>query len=296
MRNAVGPSPAASPVLSTFAAVTPAKLSAPSTAIVGLDAEFSWTAPASTGGKPITGYKVYIRGKTGAYHLETDHCSVSTTSCSVSLLTLQGSPYLLEQGVRIQATVSAVNAIGESVASSVNSGGAFLETVPSAPPVAPSRNVLTGQTSITVDFLPLAGTSSGGAPVQSYELLWDEGVNHAATDLAVINNGATVSLVGGPSGSGGIEGDSLLTSFKIEDPADPTYVVSGRLYRFRYRAKNRQGWGAPSSTTTIMAAAVPGQLSPAATEMNDALVKVSWVLPDPPGYSSGGQAVTGFEV
>ena len=102
-----------------------------------------------------------------------------------------------------------------------------------------------------------------------------------------------MSLVGGPAGSGGTEGDSLLTSFKIEDP---TYVVSGRLYRFRYRAKNRQGWGAPSSTTTIMAAAVPGQLSPAATEMHDALVKVSWVLPDPPGYSSGGQAVTGFEV
>lgn len=186
VRNEVGPSPAASPVLSTFAAVAPAKMSAPLTTIVGLDAAFSWTAPASTGGKPITGYKVYIRGKTGEYHLETDHCSVSTTSCSVSLLTLQGSPYFLEQGVRIQATVSAVNAVGESVASSVNSGGAFLETVPSAPPVAPSRNVLTGQTSITVDFLSLAGTSSGGAPVQSYELLWDKGVNHAETDLVVI--------------------------------------------------------------------------------------------------------------
>jgi hypothetical protein len=76
----------------------------------------------------------------------------------------------------------------------------------------------------------------------------------------------------------------------------PVTLVGGTVYNFRYRAKNRQGWGAVSTTTGIMAAAVPGQLSPVATEMNGVNVKIQWTIADQPSYSDGGQPVTGYEV
>jgi hypothetical protein len=45
-----------------------------------------------------------------------------------------------------------------------------------------------------------------------------------------------------------------------------------------------------------MAAAVPGQLSPVATVMNGALVKIAWTTADQPAYSDGGQPITEFTV
>lgn len=56
--------------------------------------------------------------------------------------------------------------------------------------------------------------------------------------------------------------------------------MSGHDYRFRYRARNRQGWGAFSSQTSILAAAAPAQLSPIATAMNGARVKFVWTIFD----------------
>lgn len=74
------------------------------------------------------------------------------------------------QGDLIEVRIRAVNLIGDSLDSSVNSAGALVEKVPSAPPVAPLRNLATDMTSVTVDFYPLIGTSIGGAPILSYEL------------------------------------------------------------------------------------------------------------------------------
>jgi hypothetical protein len=41
------------------------------------------------------------------------------------------------------------------------------------------------------------------------------------------------------------------------DALDPSYITSGEWYNFRYRAKNRQGWGGFSTTGSIIAANVP---------------------------------------
>jgi hypothetical protein len=254
-------------------------MSAPSTAVVGLGAEITWTEPAAAGGLPIIGYKVFLRTGSGAFLLETTYCAVATTSCTVPLLALQQSPWGLALGALVQVKVRATNLLGDSVDSSPNTAGALIETVPSSPPVAPLRNALTGTSSITVDYHPLAGAARGGAPILSYELQWDQG-----------SAGATwVSLVGAAS-------DSVLTQFTVQDAQDPAYVVSGTVYEFRYRARNRQGWGAFSSATSIMAAAEPGQLSPVATAMNGANVRLAWTTADQPSYSDGGQPITAFEV
>ncbi len=143
--------------------------------------------------------------------------------------------------------------------------------MPRAPPVAPVRNALTSRSSITVDYYALTGTSGGGAEVLSYELQWDQGPT--IMDW--------VELVGHST-------NSLLNQYTIRDPSNPSYVVAGTYYRFRYRAKNRQGWGAWSPTASIIAAEVPGQLSPLVTAMNGASVKLAWTQDDQPAYSDGG--------
>ena len=222
VRNEVGWSAAESPVLSTYSATVPGQMAAPTTA-VDADTEvlISWTAP-DAGGLTITSYAVDIRGVDGTYHLEATYCAVSTTSCSVPLLHLQGSPFNLELGDLAQAVVRATNLIGESPDSSHNTDGALVETVPSAPPVAPQRNAATTLSSLSVDYYALTGTSRGGTPVLSYELQWDQGASV----------GVWQELVGFSS-------DSLLNQFTVEDVSDPAYITSGGWYSFRYRAKNR---------------------------------------------------------
>ena len=120
-------------------------MGAPTTAVSGYDVLISWAAP-TDGGLPITGYEVVIKNQAGVYVLEETYCSVSVTSCSVPLLTLQDSPYELELGDLVQARIRAVNLIGVSIDSSHNTDGALIETVPSAPPVAPVRSSATSMT------------------------------------------------------------------------------------------------------------------------------------------------------
>jgi hypothetical protein len=86
----------------------------------------------------------------------------------------------------------------------------------------------------------------------------------------------------------GYSADSLLNQFTVVDALDPSYITSGEWYAFRYRAKNRQGWGDFSTTGSIIAANVPDQLSPIATSMNGASVKFTWTTADQVSYSDGG--------
>jgi hypothetical protein len=82
--------------------------------------------------------------------------------------------------------VRATNLLGDSSDSSANTVGALIETVPSAPPVAPARNnLLTTMTSITVDYLAVTGFATGGATILSYELQWDQGPG-AATWVSLV--------------------------------------------------------------------------------------------------------------
>ena len=94
--------------LSNEASATPA--TAPS-APTGLTATpgngqvtLNWTAPSSTGGSAITGYKVYEGTTTGGENLATPVCSGTTTSCTVTGLT-NGTPYFFK--------VLATNTVGD---------------------------------------------------------------------------------------------------------------------------------------------------------------------------------------
>ena len=77
-----------------------------------------------------------------------------------------------------------------------------------------------------------------GLPVTNYELDWDAGLGGTPrTILALLSNNVF----------------SVSTSISVADLND------GANYMFSVRAKNAQGFGAYSASTTIMAASVPGK-------------------------------------
>lgn len=86
----------------------------------------------------------------------------------------------------------------------------------------------------------LYGSSNGGSDVDSYEIQWDQG-------------------------------PSVLTFVSLQQNMDSQVTVSsnisaGKPYRFKYRARNRQGWSEYSDVSYILAANVPAQILPVSVD------------------------------
>ncbi len=128
----------------------------------------SWTAPASSGGSPITAYTV-----TSSPGART--CSTGTLSCTVAGLT-NGTPYTF--------SVTATNAAGPGPASAP-SGAVTPRTIP-GPPTAVSATP--GDASALVSWT--APASSGGSPITAYTVTSSPGAKTCAT-------GARSCTVGG---------------------------------------------------------------------------------------------------
>ncbi len=63
--------------------------------------------------------------------------------------------------------------IGPSIGSVFNSFGALVEIVPHKPPTAATKHYTTTQSVLVINYLYLEGTANGGAPILSYEIMWD---------------------------------------------------------------------------------------------------------------------------
>jgi Right handed beta helix region/Fibronectin type III domain len=114
-------------------------------------ATVSWTAPASTGGSPITGYAV-------TPYLGTSAQPVTTVAASAVSATISG----LANGATYTFTVTATNALGSGPATSSNA-----VTLPTVPGSVTNLKVTTGpkQTATVTWSAPL---SDGGSPVTQY--------------------------------------------------------------------------------------------------------------------------------
>lgn len=79
------------------------------------------------------GYTIEFKTNSGTFMEYTTTCDgmdatiSGNLECKVPLLALQDTGFELVQGAQVQARVSAVNAIGSSTPSAVNSGGAIVE-------------------------------------------------------------------------------------------------------------------------------------------------------------------------
>lgn len=72
--------------------------------------------------------------------------------------------------------MQAHNARGWSAISPANTVGAQIQTVPSIM-AAPTRDPLTSNTQLVVDWVALTSPQNGASPVLSYGVMWDQGIN-----------------------------------------------------------------------------------------------------------------------
>jgi hypothetical protein len=146
--NGLGVGPASMPSNTVVVPTSPGPpLAVSGTSFANTQSVVSWSAPASTGGLPITGYAV-----TSSPGNKT--CTTAgIPSCTVNGLT-NGTAYTFK--------VTATNAIGTGPASAP-SGPATPSTLPGAPVIGTATN---GVDSATVSFG--APASNGGAPITGY--------------------------------------------------------------------------------------------------------------------------------
>jgi fibronectin type 3 domain-containing protein len=155
--NAVGASQPSNEVSATPQATVP---SAPSGLVASGGAgsvSLSWSAPASDGGSPVTGYNVY-RGTSAGGESATPMATGVTTTTFTDTTAVNGTTYFY--------TVAAVNAVGVSAQS--NEASATPQpaaTVPSAPQ---SPTASGGNGTVTVSWSP--PTSNGGAAITGYNV------------------------------------------------------------------------------------------------------------------------------
>ena len=171
------------------------------------------------------------------------------------------------QGSDVIAEVRATNSIGEGQPSFVNSAGGQIEVSPHTPELAPMRNVSTSTTeNIGIVMPEITGIQTGGSPILSYALYWDQG------------SGIWTNLTGvgqyHPSRYYTVEG-----------------LTNTNLYKFKYKVRNVHGWSDYSPEVELMSAAVPAQMDPPTTEMNEQYLKVKWLASD-----NGGSEITQYKV
>lgn len=140
-RNTVGYS-AKSAVYQIVAATVPSTPSTPATSIQNNAVTITWAPPAANG-QTIIGYRIYVQQSDGTYSQSLATCDGSTfnvmvsTSCQITVQTLQAAPYNLASGAGVYAKVLAYNSIGDSLLSGVGNGAILvLSYVPGAPTLA----------------------------------------------------------------------------------------------------------------------------------------------------------------
>ncbi len=166
--NGTGPASAASP-----AVTTPDVPGAPGNLVAApgdQSASLSWSAPASTGGRPLTGYTVLVSPAAPSATF-----SVTGTGAVVSGLA-NGTAYAFQ--------VLASNAVGDGPASA-----ASLPVTPYTVPTAPGRPVaVAGDAAVMLTWT--APGSDGGSPVTGYTVTASPGgATRSATSTGITFTG-----------------------------------------------------------------------------------------------------------
>jgi fibronectin type 3 domain-containing protein len=284
----------------------------------------SWTAPANTGGSPITGYTVARSPGTGT-------TTVAGTSLAVTGL-VNGTTYTF--------TVSASNAAGTSTQAAAT---ATPFGVPAAPPgftatpgngsvalswTAPVNDgsaitgyrvttnpgglqTTTAGTSLTVSSLTngtqytftVAAVNAGGAGPASTATATPFGPPGVPQSLTASSSDSQVALSwAAPASNGG----SAITGYTVtRNPGNvvatttstslnATALTNGTTYTFSIIAANATGPGAAASITAtpVAAAGAPGAPANVVATPANGQVVVTWAPP----ASDGGSPVTGYTI
>ena len=179
--NAVGEGPRSAPIAATPATVPGAPTLVSATA-GNASVALAWTAPASSGGSPITGYTVSA-SPGGAT------CTATGLGCTVDGLT---------NGVTYGFTVLARNAVGSGAPSNTLSA---TPRAPGQPPSAPQNVALSPNLPEGIGVSWAAPSSSGTSPVNGYRI-YRSSVSQGETFLASV--GTVLSFTDTTAANGGL--------------------------------------------------------------------------------------------
>ena len=220
--------------------------------------DLSWSAPASTGGSAITGYRIEISSDGGSNWTDL----VATTGAT-------GTDYSdtsVPPGTTRHYRVSAINAGGTGVPSNTASATTVAAT---SVPGAPTGLLATASGSTGIDLSWSAPTGTGGSAITGYR-------------IEVSSNGGSnwINLVANTS--------NTTTTYAH------TGLAAGTTRHYRVSAINANGTGPTSgvanATTGTSVPGAPTVLS--ATASGTARIDLSWSAP----ASTGGTAITGYRI
>ena len=216
----------------------------------------SWTAPASDGGSPISGYRIEESpdGNSSWTTLEADTNSTRTTYPHTGL----------SGGTTRHYRVSAINSNGAGAPSNVD-GATTGTTVPDAPTVLTAT--ASGTTRINLSWT--APASDGGSPITGYRIESSPNGRSSWTVLVATTGGASTTH-------------------------SDTGLPGGTTRHYRVSAINSNGAGAASNVAgTTTGTSVPGApTSLTATASGTARINLSWTAP----ARDGGTPLTGYRI
>ena len=241
-------------LLSTTVPGAPSGLTATASGTTQID--LSWSAPASTGGSAITGYKIESSSDGGSSWTDL----VANTSNATTTYAHTG----LTAGTTRHYRVSAINANGSGAASNVDSA-----TTGTTVPGAPSGLSATASGTTQINLSWTAPAITGGSAITGYKI--------------------EVSSNGGSSWTDQVANTSSTTTTYAH-----TGLGAGDTRHYRVSAINANGSGAASNvdsaTTGTTVPGAPTGLT--ATASGTTAINLSWSAP----ASTGGSAITGYKI
>ena len=218
--------------------------------------DLSWTAPASTGGSAITGYKIEVsaNGTSGWTDQVADTNSTATTYAHTGLAAGDTRHY----------RVSAINTNGAGTASNVDSA-----TTGTTAPGAPTGLTATASGTTQIDLSWSAPASTGGSAITGYKIEVSANGTSGWTDQVADTN-------------------STATTYAH------TGLAAGDTRHYRVSAINTNGAGTASNVdSATTGASVPGAPTGlTATASGATQIDLSWTAPG----STGGSAITGYKI
>ncbi len=222
----------------------------------------SWTAPTTTGGAAITGYRIEVspNGTSNWTNLQAN-TGLTTTSYSHTGLSAGDTRHY---------RVSAINSAGTGAASNVASATTSTPTITA--PAAPTGLTATAAGQTTINLSWTAPTTTGGASITGYQIEVSPNGTSNWTNLQA-NTGSTTTTYA------------------------HTGLSAGETRHYRVRAINSVGTGAASNvdvattdTPTATAPAAPTGLT--ATADGPTTISLSWTAPT----NTGGASITGYRI
>ena len=252
----------ATAVVSAAATVPGAPRSLSATASGTNRINLTWSAPASNGGSPITGYRIEVSLDGGSNWTD----RVANTNGTNTSYAHTG----LAAGDTRHYRVSAINDNGTGNPSNID--GATTGTTGSAVPGAPTRLTATASGSTRINLTWNAPASNGGSPITGYRIEVSPNGTSNWTDRVANTNSTTTTY------------------------AD-TGLAPGTTRHYRVSAINANGTAASSNTANATTDSgdypktPPGAPEPLTATAGDGEVFLEWTAP----ADDGGSPVTGYE-